>query len=332
MAVQRLPLVSLRAEFPLCLSRKPFPGRPWGGVLLLLILLGGAGCASLPTPAEVPPEASREGGLVDRLGDEMGAFLFRALATGESLHEERRPSFFFALDLREEPLITEELVSLEVIDQAFAGRAHLLLGVFEEGEDPRFWAEGRFPPFWTPWGLFFSGWRRTGRGRWRDSLGTEVIRYRQGLLEISYPSVDGPEPDSGQDRKPPLLEDHLQHIRQKPTGFFVMVRPSLFEMSSPESGGTRLDGLNPEALVLQLRGGGEAEMELHFQGERQARVVLVSLRLGSRQVLPLLHLEAGPDFTIERDERRVYLRNVVLTDESVRLLVQRIIQPREDDR
>ncbi|WP_076489417.1 hypothetical protein [Alkalispirochaeta americana] len=324
----------------MCLPRNLLRGGRARGGLLLLVFLVGAGCASLPTPPEIPQEAGLEDGLKDRLGDELGPFLFRSLAVGAPFLDELRPQFFFAVDLREEPSIMDELLQLGVVEQIVADRAHLLLGAFEEGKAPRFWVEGNFPRFRTPWGLFFSGWRRLGPGHWRDVQGTEVIRYRQGLLEISYPALESPKADLEADlkadlkdlSKEPLLEDHLRHIHQRPTGFFVMVSPSLFETSAQGSGTSRLDALNPETLVLQLRGGGDAEMELLFSGERQARVVLVSLRLGSRQVLPLLHLEAGPDFAIERQEKSVYLRNVLLTDESVRLLVQRIIQPQEEDR
>lgn len=289
--------------------------------LLLLFALFLAGCATVPVEdvPEPPPGVDAE----------MNAFLLAVHSKREGFDLREAPGFFLLLDVKRSSGLVNELEDRGFPDVRTARRSDYVLAALFPGKPLRVWIGGRFPRFWTAVALSSRGWRRREPGVWHDGEGTEVRLYRGGLLrfESNAWSVEALDRGSEGVESGVTVIDILQGGRDDAALLLFLSDPPMNRLP----GGLDLGALKPRSVQAIVDGGDELDLAVRFAAEREARVVLVTLRFLSPQLLQAMYLTPGERFAVAREGTIVRLSGATLSDRSWRLLVDAVL-PREEER
>lgn len=298
-------------------------------LLLAAVVLGG--CASVdPLPPTPPDEAG--------VSSDLRFFLRDLEDTTLGFDRSMVPDSFLLLDVHENTWIMDILRSRDLLDTRLASRTEYLLIASHAGGPVNIWVGGRFPRFWTGIILSARGWRRSEFGRWHHTAGTEVQLARRGLLRITMaepvldPLTRGGDGDDGLSGDAPgsgvpdalSIAGVLGRASDGADGILYVRRPRFSGLPVQELG-----RLNPETIILSLREREILDMLLAMQGDREARVMVVTLRLASRSILSALELSAGDRFAIERDGTVVRVRDVVMRERALRRLLDAVMEEAE---
>ena len=292
---------------PVCTAAK--------ALVALLSLIAIAGCATTPAvePAPPAPDLPLEGitrGLAD--------FVQQVQDTSPAFDAHRSTQVVMLLDAQREHAVLDALERRRMLDSRLTRRASYVLGTAMDGDHLRLWVGGSFSRFWSVIALSSRGWRRSRPGVWHDGEYTEVTLHGAGLVEITLtPPVaslfpvfqdtrsggnelrgrpDGPAGD------PVTIHSVFARIENEPTAV-------VFLGTTPEIG---LGSLQPESVLMQLDVKRSLAVDLQFVGEREARVMLVGIRLGSRRMLETLRLTAGEAFAITRSGGIVRVEDLIV--------------------
>ncbi len=294
--------------------------------VLLPVALTLAGCATVPEPS--PVEVSP---ISEALSPELHEFVVTLQTESTGFDPLLKPDLIALLDLERMDDLRDELVRRGVLDNRIARRAERVLVTVVPGEPVRLWVKGRFSRFWSAIALSSRGWRRRIPGVWQDPDGTTVTLLRGGVIRVDLPHREDSRPGLDEVSGPRSFSSiaQLNRLSDDPIAAIVLVKPDMGAVLHGFDPGS----LQPMDLVVQVRDDRGLEVALRFSGDREARVVLVTLRLTSRAMIEALKLTPGPEFALTREGDEVYLRGVELTPESLERLLDRLGwgEPREDE-
>ena len=295
-------------------------------LLLALLLLAflAAGCATAPSAVLTDPPAEPPIPL-DAVGPEFTEFLNRLLSVDERFNPASQPQFLLLLDLDRMPDVVQEFHRRDLLDRRTLDRADMVIAAGSPGEPVSLWVSGRYPRFWTAIALSSRGWRRLRPFVWHDGDGTEVTLLGDGVIRLDFPWTDqlnGPDThrvvttsDDGSS-----IREVLERLYGEPVFVFFVNDPD----ERVFFGDIDLGTLQPRDVLVTLNPARNVELAIRFAGEREARVVLVAMRIAHRQILQTMNLVAGPEFAVVRQGVEVRLSGAGATDESVRTLLDRI--------
>ncbi|TVR69396.1 MAG: hypothetical protein EA427_08255 [Spirochaetaceae bacterium] len=272
-------------------------------------------CVSVPVedprlPSDVMEPATR-------------AFILEIQAGTEGFDLQDHPEFLFLLDIDRSPGLVRELELRGILDNRVARRADRALGAAFQGEPMRIWVSGRYPRFWTAAALSSRGWRRRDPGVWYDGEGTEVTIYRGGLLRIetsTYTSIRHGGDGAGQDDRPAVI-DVLKRASDDAAVLFFAANPPLERVT----GGVDLGMLKPRDILIQVDSRDDLDLAMRFMAEREARVILVTLRLLSPRVLEAFRLVPGDRYALTREDSTVRLTGAGVTAGTWKVLADAIV-------
>lgn len=268
-----------------------------------------------PSAPELPTE---------NLSPETADFLGQARHVSSDFDVEEPLQVLLLLDARREQAVLDALERRGIIDSRLARRIDYVLGTVSDGEQFRLWVGGNFPRFRSAVALSSRGWRRSRPGVWHDGEYTEVTLHRGGILEIAMTPPTGTFtiltggdtlPGRTEGRNPATMASLFSRIENQPVGI-------AFLGTTPEIG---LGALQPESVLMQLDATGSLVMDLQFSGEREGRVMLVGIRLGSHRILETLRLSTGDAFAITRTGSIVRIEDLVVSDADVDRFVGAIL-------
>lgn len=285
---------------------------------LVWLVLSTGSCAGAPPPVE----SMMHPGAVENLGSELTTFLWR-IESEDGPGQDDEPTFFLLLDLTGFPTLVDEVTRRELVEERVLNRTEYVFAAALPGEPVSVWLGGRFSRFWTAIALSSRGWRRITPGVWHDGAGTRITLYGGGILRI----------DSGAFNDVRTINSRVAEASQKTSE--IVRRPAgriaaLAYVADPPLGqmvgAIDLGALNPRDLVLHVDTGETLDLSFRFAGEREARVVLVTFRFLSPQLLKALDLEAGEGFSLTREDTVVRMSGLHARRETWNTLVEMVIR------